>query len=251
MTVSEALDRTWAAVLTAAEGARGRLARLDDALGRLAADAAGAPFVLLDRSAAELAALMEAVRARARRGSSGADDGAHLLAAATARGQAIVATAEAGLAARGREVPAAAAARAERASATLEALATRVRTGARNRLERADDGTRTFASINTAATEVHRREDAAVERLLRTVEASAARCIDAAAAALDRHAAALDGAEPAHVLRRGYALVTDAFGRPVTMAAAARAAAGLHLTFADGTVAVTLDTQPIITGDQP
>ena len=252
VTASEALDRGWAAVRTAAEGARGRLARLDDALARSMADAVTAPRARLDRSAAELATLAEAVRARARRASSGSDDGAHLLAAAAARGQALVAAAESGLAARGRELPVAAAARVERASAALEALVASMRTGAQARLGRADVGARALAGIAAAAAERHRHQDAAVERLMQAVEASAARSIDAAAAALDRHVAVLDGAEPAHVLRRGYALVTDGSGRPVTSAAAARTAAGtIHLTFADGLVAVVLDTQPKITGDQP
>ena len=98
-----------------------------------------------------------------------------------------------------------------------------MRAGVLDRLGRADDGARIFASVSEIAAAVHRREDAAV-----------------------------DGAEPAHVLRRGYARVTDGSGRPVHTAAAARAAAGvLHLTFADGSVAVVIHTQPTITGDQP
>ncbi|WP_237479383.1 exodeoxyribonuclease VII large subunit [Lichenibacterium dinghuense] len=246
---SEALDRTWGAVRTAAEGARGRLTRQGDALDRLASDAAGAAPVRLDRSATELAALMEAVRARARRASAGADGGAGLLAVAVARGQALVATAEVGLAARGRELPDAAAAVVARASTSLNAGAERVRFDARARLGRADDGARALAGVAAAVSAAHRRQDAALERSMRTVEASAARQIDAAASALDRHTDVLDAAEPSHMLQRGYALVTDASGRPVTSAAAARAAASVTLTFADGAIAVRLH-QPT-TGDQP
>ncbi len=252
VTMSEALDRSWAAVRTAAEAARGRLMRLDDALGRLAADAARAAPVRLDRSAAELAAIMEAVRARARRASAGAEDGAGLLAAVTARGPALVAAAEAGLAARGRELPVAVTARVERASASLDALAAQMSSGARTRLGRADDGGRALAAVAAAVAAVHRHGEAAVDRHMRAVEAAAARGIEASSVALDRHAAVLDGAEPAHVLRRGYVLVTDASGQPVTSAAAARAAVGiLHLTFADGSVAVRLAPPQTITGEKP
>ncbi len=252
VTTSETLDRSWAAVRTGAERACGRLMRLDDALGRLAADAAGAAPVRLDRSAAELAAIMEAVRARARRASAGADDGAGLLAAVTARGPVLVAAAKAALDARGRELPLAVTARVERASATLDALAAQTSAGARTRLCRTDDGARALTAIAAAVAEMHRHGEAAVERHMRAVEAAAARLIEASSVALDRHAALLDGAEPAHVLRRGYALVMDASGQPVTSAAAARAAVGiLHLTFADGSVAVRLAPLQTITGEKP
>ncbi len=251
VTTSEALDRSWAAVRAATEGARGGLMRLDDALGRLAADAAGAAPVRLDRSAAELAAVMEAVRARARRASAGADDGAGLLAAIMTRGPVLMAASEDGLAARGRESPLAMAARVERAAASLDVLAAQMSSGSRRWLGRADDGGRALAAIAAAVAEVHRHGEAAVDRHMWAVEAAAARRIEASAVALDRHAAVLDGAEPAHVLRRGYALVMGASGQPVTSAAAARAAVALQITFADGSIAVRLDPPQTITGEKP
>ncbi len=58
------------------------------------------------------------------------------------------------------------------------------------------------------------------------------------AARLHGLAGRLQAADPRAVLARGYALVTDAAGRPVTSAAGVRPAARLRLEFADGAVAV-------------
>jgi exodeoxyribonuclease VII large subunit len=57
-------------------------------------------------------------------------------------------------------------------------------------------------------------------------------------ARLEGLAARLAAADPRAVLARGYALVTDAQGKPVTSAAAIRPAARLQLEFADGAVTV-------------
>lgn len=59
-----------------------------------------------------------------------------------------------------------------------------------------------------------------------------------ATARLEGLAGRLQAADPRAVLARGYALVTDASGHPVTSAAAVRPAARLRLEFADGAVQV-------------
>jgi exodeoxyribonuclease VII large subunit len=56
--------------------------------------------------------------------------------------------------------------------------------------------------------------------------------------------ARLASADPRAVLARGYALVTDTAGRPVTSAAAVRPAARLQLEFGDGTVDVQRVADP-------
>ncbi len=59
-----------------------------------------------------------------------------------------------------------------------------------------------------------------------------------AAARVEGLAARLEAADPRAVLARGYVLVTDRAGQPVTSAAAVRPAARLTLEFGDGAVAV-------------
>ncbi len=60
-----------------------------------------------------------------------------------------------------------------------------------------------------------------------------------ARAVLDGAGARLEGVSPLAVLRRGYALVTDGTGHPLTEAAAIAPGAALRLRFADGEVAAT------------
>jgi exodeoxyribonuclease VII large subunit len=60
---------------------------------------------------------------------------------------------------------------------------------------------------------------------------------------LDGLAAALAAHDPERTLARGYALVQDAEGRPVTGAAAARAAGGVRIRFADGAVGATIEEE--------
>ncbi len=60
-------------------------------------------------------------------------------------------------------------------------------------------------------------------------------------AALWRMAAQLD---PREVLKRGYAIVRDAAGKPVMSAAAARSSSGLEIEFADGRVALGSAARP-------
>lgn len=62
-------------------------------------------------------------------------------------------------------------------------------------------------------------------------------------AALHRAAVALRAHQPERTLERGYALVEDEEGEPVTAAAAARAAGRVRLRFADGSVEATVEGQ--------
>ncbi len=61
---------------------------------------------------------------------------------------------------------------------------------------------------------------------------------EADAAALDRLRATLDGHDPQRTLERGYALVEDDTGDPVTSAASARTLKGMTLRMHDGTVPI-------------
>jgi exodeoxyribonuclease VII large subunit len=60
---------------------------------------------------------------------------------------------------------------------------------------------------------------------------------------LERFTGALDAHDPQRTLERGYALVEDAAGEPVTTAAAARAEPSLTLRLHDGRVAVRPETE--------
>jgi exodeoxyribonuclease VII large subunit len=61
------------------------------------------------------------------------------------------------------------------------------------------------------------------------------------ASGLQALALALAAHDPARTLERGYALVTDGAGEPVTTAAAARGAGAVSLRFKDAAVAATID----------
>lgn len=235
---SATLERAWSTVRAATEAARGRLARLSDGVERHAADVEIAAPALLDRRAAELAAILATIAARARQASHGAEDGDRILALVAGRAAALLGTGEAELAALRRKVPAAICARADRAAADVEALATTVRTLARQRLDRADDGARLLARVAGAAAEAQRTNEAAVARHAQTIETAITRRLHQAVAALSRDEATLDTADPMAVLTRGYALVTDPSGRPVTSVAAATASETLLIRFADGTIVV-------------
>jgi len=75
------------------------------------------------------------------------------------------------------------------------------------------------------------------ERLLRALSRTTAD----AAARLDGLLARLESISPARVLERGYAMVWDAGGAPVTAAALAEPGAALKVQFADGKVDVHVD----------
>lgn len=237
---SETLDRGWSAVRGAAEGARERLARQDDSLRRFAADVAAAPPLVIGRTEAELAALLEAVRARARRAGEGAPDGTGHLSAVMARAQSLVTAAEADLTRLGGSIPIVASALAARSAAEVEALVDSVRRRARERIDRADTGDRHLATVAAAIADTRRVQEAAIARLHQSIEIAVSRRLDGATAALDRASAILDAADPAAVLARGYSLAMDQHGRPITSVAAATAASTFTLCFGDGEVAVQL-----------
>jgi exodeoxyribonuclease VII large subunit len=92
-----------------------------------------------------------------------------------------------------------------------------------------------------------RRVDAEEAATARRAEALARRAAAAAGPLrtsrerrLDGLAAALAAHDPERTLARGYALVEDAEGAPVTDAGAARAAREVRIRFADGAVQATL-----------
>ena len=236
---SQRLDRGWGAVREAAEGLRGRLTRVEDGVDRMAADVVRASPLLVGRTTAELAALMEAIRARARKAAEGADDGARHLTIATQRAVSLLDRRAAELATLARAADTAAATHLDRADAGLDALARTVRERGHQHAARADNGARALALVEAAVAETLRAQDAAIARLHETVEIAVERRVDAGVTALDRALATLDGADPDRVLRRGYVLVMDGQGRVVSSVAAARAAStSLNLTFADGSIAV-------------
>ena len=76
------------------------------------------------------------------------------------------------------------------------------------------------------------------------LDRSAAAALARREQALERLRLALDAHDPQRTLERGYALVEDAAGEPVTTAAAAREHARLTLRMADGTARVRRDDDP-------
>src|SRR5271157_6077005 len=85
------------------------------------------------------------------------------------------------------------------------------------------------------------RRDRAVRVLARISPAPLAARLREARARLEGAAGRLDSVSPLAVLQRGYALVTDPLGHPLTTAAAVHPGAWLRLRFADGEVGATAD----------
>ena len=85
---------------------------------------------------------------------------------------------------------------------------------------------------------VQRHRIEAARTLPRLTDAPVRAGLRELSARLEGLTARLHAADPRAVLARGYALVTDPAGRPVTSAAAVRPAARLRLEFADGAVDV-------------
>jgi exodeoxyribonuclease VII large subunit len=85
---------------------------------------------------------------------------------------------------------------------------------------------------------VQRHRIEAARTLPRLTEAPVRAKLREMTARLEGLSGRLQAADPRAVLARGYALVTDPAGRPVTSAAAVRPAARLRLEFADGAVEV-------------
>jgi exodeoxyribonuclease VII large subunit len=79
------------------------------------------------------------------------------------------------------------------------------------------------------------------EVLRRKAQAGAGPETDARRRALAAVTAALEGADPRTVLARGYAIVEDPSGEPVTSAAEAREQEEVRLRFADGEVAAKIE----------
>jgi len=85
------------------------------------------------------------------------------------------------------------------------------------------------------------RRDRAVRVLARVSPAPLAGRLREARARLEGAAGRLESVSPLAVLQRGYALVTDPVGHPLTTAAAVRPGARLRVRFADGEVGATAD----------
>jgi exodeoxyribonuclease VII large subunit len=85
------------------------------------------------------------------------------------------------------------------------------------------------------------RRDRAVRVLARVSPAPLAARVREARARLEGAAGRLESVSPLAVLQRGYALVTDPLGHPLTTAAAVGPGARLRLRFADGEVGATAD----------
>ena len=95
------------------------------------------------------------------------------------------------------------------------------------------------------------RRDRAVRVLTRVSPAPLQAQLREARARLDGAAGHLEAVSPLAVLQRGYALVTDPAGHPLTSAAAVRPSARLRLRFADGEVGATADGGPTRQGQLP
>jgi exodeoxyribonuclease VII large subunit len=126
------------------------------------------------------------------------------------------------------------------------------------------DRARTLASLSRAPARYVERERERLHQKLREIRAAGRRRPEAEHAAtaraalvlarkaaatrraergreLDRLLLALDAHDPQRTLERGYALVEDPDGAPLTTADAARAAGRVALRFADGTAGATID----------
>jgi exodeoxyribonuclease VII large subunit len=105
----------------------------------------------------------------------------------------------------------------------------------------------------TRAAAVSRKARATEARVQRTavpapaLERAASAAVERRRRELDRLLATLDAHDPQRTLERGYALVEDAAGEPVTTAAAARAQPTLAIRLHDGRV----DVQPTPTRTDP
>jgi exodeoxyribonuclease VII large subunit len=85
------------------------------------------------------------------------------------------------------------------------------------------------------------RRDRAVRVLARVTPAPLRARLREARAQLDGAAGRLESVSPLAVLQRGYALVTDPLGHPLTTAASVQPGARVRLRFADGEVGATAD----------
>ncbi len=99
-------------------------------------------------------------------------------------------------------------------------------------------GQKLVAGLRHAVSGIHNRSGRTLGRLS---DAPVHAMLRESRARLEGTAARLESVSPLAVLQRGYALVSDAAGHPLTSAAAVKPAARLRLRFADGEVGATAD----------
>jgi exodeoxyribonuclease VII large subunit len=99
-------------------------------------------------------------------------------------------------------------------------------------------GHRLSGALRHAVAVIHNRANRVLARLS---DASVRAQCREARARLEGTAARLDSVSPLAVLQRGYALITDVAGHPLTSAAAVKPGARLRLRFVDGQVGATAD----------
>ena len=99
-------------------------------------------------------------------------------------------------------------------------------------------GQKLLAGLRHAVSGIHNRANRTVGRLS---DAPLRSMLRESRARLDGTAARLESVSPLAVLQRGYALVSDATGHPLTSAAAVKPGARLRLRFADDEVGATAD----------
>jgi exodeoxyribonuclease VII large subunit len=97
------------------------------------------------------------------------------------------------------------------------------------------------ASSRRAGAEERARTLARAQTLARLRGGAIRDCAVRRPAELERLRLALGGHDPQRTLARGYALVSDSAGEPVTSAAAARAAGRVSVRFADAALDATVD----------
>ena len=125
--------------------------------------------------------------------------------------------------------------RGERLSRALPAFVERRKHG----LDRC--GEKLTACLRHTVAGIHRRAGRTLERLTPAPIRACIRELTVKVAGLGNH---LESVSPLAVLDRGYALVTDRAGHPLTSAAAVDPGARLRLRFADGEVGATADPKP-------
>jgi exodeoxyribonuclease VII large subunit len=108
-------------------------------------------------------------------------------------------------------------------------------------------GQKLVSCLRHAVATIHNRAGRSLGRLS---DAPLWASLREARARLDGSAARLESVSPLAVLKRGYAVVSDAVGHPLTSAASVRPGARVRLRFADGEVGATAD-QPERQGRLP
>jgi exodeoxyribonuclease VII large subunit len=99
-------------------------------------------------------------------------------------------------------------------------------------------GHKLIACLRQAVSAIHNRANRTLGRLS---DAPLRAGLREARARLEGTGARLESVSPLAVLQRGYALVSDSAGHPLTSAAAVKPGARVRLRFADGEVGATAD----------